>query len=141
MNSVGESASRMTLAHRAAQHIVDMLEKIRAELQRLRELQEGADRWNFLGAGTIQGGGTIGPAAVTIIEANPKRTGLNIQNIGTAGNISIGIGNRYPQANTGNTLMPGASWDGRLSGKVAQQSITLIGSQNGCVYTWTESAA
>jgi hypothetical protein len=127
------------IAQQFASRVLELLGLTRKELQRIRELLEGADRWNFLGAGTNQGGTTVGTTPVTIVEANPKRTGFTISNIGTAGNISLGIGNRYPQAGTGITLQPSASWDGRLSGKVCQQSITVVGSQAGCTYSWVES--
>ena len=132
----------ITVAQRFALDVVNRLGGIHQELQRLRELAEGADRYNFLGAGSIQGGNSqLGTAPVTILEANPRRGGLSVQNLSAAGgnNLSIGIGNRSPQINTGITLPPGGSWDGRLSGKVCQASITLIGSAAGTSYSFVES--
>lgn len=132
-----------SVANRFALQVAELLTLIREELQRIRELHEGADRWNFIGAGTVQGGTTTPDTLPhTILEANPKRTGLTIVNLSTTAGqvISIGIGNRAPQINTGVTLLAnGGAWDGRLSGKVCQQSISIVGSAAGIAYSWVES--
>ena len=132
----------MTVAQRFAVSVSERLTEIRDELERLRELAEGADRYNFLGAGSVQGGRSdLGTSPITILEANPKRGGLNVQNLSPAGgnNLSIGIGNRSPLINTGITLPPGGSWDGRLSGKVCLASITVVGSAAGTTFSFVES--
>jgi hypothetical protein len=137
----GSPATTM-VAQRLIASAMTLLSEIRMELQRLRELAEGADRYNYLGAGSTQGGNaTLGTAPVTILEANQNRAGLSVQNLSAAGgaNISIGIGNRYPAINTGITLLPGGSWDGRLSGRICQASITLVASASGASFSFVES--
>lgn len=122
-----------------ANRIVAELVGIRETLKRQLELSESS-RKNFIGAGSVSGGGTIGttPAARVIVD-NYRRRGMSIQNIGTSGNLSIGLGQTNPQPNTGITLLPGASWDGRLSGELFLGDIGLVGSQAGVQYTWVYS--
>ena len=136
------SPATSMIAQRIAANALELLSLIRMELQRLRELAEGADRYNYLGAGSNQGGATLADTNPhTILEANQNRGGLSVQNLSASGgpNISIGIGNRYPTAGTGITLLPGGSWDGRLSGKVCLASITIVASATGAVYSFVES--
>lgn len=128
----------MAAAATLANKILGELSAIRETLKRQLELSEST-RKNFTGSGSVTGGGTIGVAPQQILGDNYRRRGLSIQNIGAAGNLSIGLGVTQPQANTGITLQPGASWDGRVSGQLFLGNISIVGSAAGVQYTWLDS--
>lgn len=142
------TASTM-LAQRYATEITTRLAEIARSLIRLVELQQ-APRRNYLAAGTLAGSGTVGttPASCTntvlglppgtILAANPEARGRNIQNTGTAGSLTIGLGTSNPIAGQGLVLPPGASWDGRISGSLWNGSVSVIGSQAGVTYCYLE---
>lgn len=130
------------LAQRYAITISTYLQEMRNDLRRMLQVFEGADRHKFISGGTIQGGNALlGTVPNTILEGNPKRTGLSVQNISASGGptLSIGIGNRAPQINTGVTLPPGGTWDGRLSGRLCTESITVVGSAAATSFTFVEA--
>lgn len=126
-------ATGRQLAQQLLEYVCDMA----TTLRRMLELQESSVK-NFLGAGSVAGGSSVGTVAATIINANPKRKGLSVQNIGEAGNLTVGPGVTAPIAGTGIVLAPGASWDGRISGMVWKGSISVIGSQGGVEYSFLE---
>ena len=120
-----------------ARHAMDLLCGIRDSLQRLVELQE-TDTSRYLMQGSVAGGSTIGTTAATIMRPNANRRGLSVQNNGTAGNLTIGLGQGSPIEGTGIVLAPGSSWDGRVSGQMWRGLVSVIGSQSGVVYSWLE---
>lgn len=130
----GVVASASQLALRALKH----LEKIELTLGRLLELQQGP-RLNFLAAGTVAGSGTAGTTPTSgVLSPNPRRRGLNVQNLGSAGSLTLGLGTTTPIAGTGIVLAPGASWDGRVSGAVWPGSVSVVASQAGVAFSWLE---
>jgi hypothetical protein len=122
------------LALQAAQDLKDLLYGIR----QLVRLQESSTR-AYLMSGSLAGGGTIGTAATSILNANANRNGLSVQNVGTAGNLTLGLGTTSPQSGTGIVLQPGSSWDGRVSGQMWRGSVSIIGSAAGVVYSFLEA--
>lgn len=137
------------LAQRYATELLTRLAEITRTLGRILELQQ-SPRKNFLAAGTVNGSGTVGTTAATctntvlgappgtILNANPHRRGLNVQNTGTAGSLTLGLGITAPQAGQGLVLPPGASWDGRISGDLWVGSVAVIGSAAGVTYAYLE---
>jgi len=121
------------LALQVASDVQAMLHNLR----RLVELQESSTK-TYLMSGSITGGGTIGVTAAGILNANANRKGLSVQNLGTTGNLSLGLGTTSPQAGTGITLQPGQSWDGRVSGQMWRGSVSIVGSAAGVVYSFLE---
>jgi hypothetical protein len=126
------------LAGQATKLITERLSAIERLLHRQLELAQ-SNRRNALGSGSVAGGGTIGVAPGPIVNANPKRTGLSVQNNGAAGNLTLGLGTTQPQSGTGLLLAPGASWDGRVSGALWLGSVSVVGSTTGVVYSWLEA--
>jgi hypothetical protein len=108
-----------------------------------------------MAAGSVTFGGTVGttptsstvnppagyPAGV-VIDANPHRRGLNIQNLSASGgpNLTIGLGVTSPQSGAGWVLQPGASWDGRVSGALWTGSVSVVASAAGCLFSGGEVA-
>lgn len=130
------NGAAVSAAAALANKILDRLTTISDTLTRQLELAESS-RKNYLASGSVSGGGTVGVAPISrVIIDNYRRRGLSVQNIGAAGNLSIGLGQTQPQINTGITLLPGTSWDGRVSGQLFLGDISLVGSQAGVQYTW-----
>lgn len=126
-------------AQAAAAQLLARLTRIEEILERQLELSE-SNRNNFKGIGTRAGGGStvdLVPHAVT--GANYNRRGFSFQNLGPAGNISLGIGTTQPQIGTGITLTPGESWDGRISGAMFPGRIHMVAAQAGTAYSWLEA--
>lgn len=121
------------LALRVAADLRDMLWAIR----KLVALQESATG-TYLMQGSIAGGGTIGTTAAPMMAANANRKGLSVQNLGSSGNLTLGLGTTEPQVGTGITLLPGDSWDGRISGQMWRGSVSMIGGAAGVVYSFLE---
>lgn len=121
------------LALQAAQDLCDVKDK----LTELIALQSSPVE-NFLVSGAIAGGGTALAIPGPVMNANPKRRGLSVQNIGTAGNLTLGLGITSPQPNTGIVLLPGESWDGRVSGAVFRGAISVLGVTAGVQFSWLE---
>lgn len=137
MNEQPTSAHELSQA-RLGISIRDTLIAVSHTLTRLLELAESPRR-NYLSLGTRTGGGTIGTASSGQLNANPRRGGLSVQNTGSAGNLTVGLGQTSPSAGTGIVLAPGASWDGRVSGQLWLGSVTLIGDQASVSYSWLEA--
>lgn len=140
------------LAQRAFAQLLDKLGSIDVSLIRLVELAQGP-RENLFAAGSISFGGTVGTSPSTctvtppsglppgvVLAANPHRRGLSIQNLSASGgaNLTIGLGQTAPQPGTGWVLLPGASWDGRVSGAVWPGSVSVVASAAGCVFAGGE---
>jgi hypothetical protein len=131
-----KAASPLTgkqLALQAAQDLCDVKE----QLEQLVRLQSSPVE-NFLAAGSIAGGGTATAVPIPVMNGNPKRRGLSIQNIGAAGNLTLGLGMTDPQPNMGLVLLPGESWDGRVSGAVFRGAVSVVGVAAGVAYSWLE---
>jgi hypothetical protein len=124
-------------ARAVAAAILSTLASLDRRIRRLVELHEAPPR-NFLAAGSVAGGGQAGLQPAVLLAPNPRRRGLSVQNTGAAGNLSLGLGTTAPQAGTGITLAPGASWDGRVSGSLWTGSLSVVGSQAGVTYSWVE---
>jgi hypothetical protein len=130
---------QMPMTARAiAAKVTKHLEMIEHRLKELVDLAKGPTI-NFLSAGTVAGGGTIGTTPQGILNPNPRRRGLAVQNIGAAGNLTIGLGTTAPISNQGLTLEPGQTWNGQLSSMLWPGSVSVIGSQAGVVYTFVEA--
>lgn len=140
------------LAKQLFNQVIDRLSSIDVSLTRLVELGQ-APRENLFAAGSTPFGGTVGTSGPTctvppplglspgiVLAANPHRRGLSIQNLSAAGgpNLTLGLGVQTPQAGTGWVLVPGASWDGRVSGAVWTGSLSVIASAAGCVFAGGE---
>jgi hypothetical protein len=121
-----------------ANRIIGRLEAIESILAEQLRLSESSVQ-NFIGSGSVAGGGTIGVVAAAILAGNPRRRGLSVQNIGAAGNLTVGVGTSQPQSGTGITLLPGQAWDGMVSGALWKGSISLVGSIAGVIYTWLDA--
>ena len=121
------------LALQAAADLRDILRGIR----RLVELQETPTK-RYLMAGSIAGGGQVGVQPQPLMQANANRKGMSVQNLGAAGNLTLGLGTTAPQAGTGITLQPGASWDGRVSGQMWRGSVSIVGSVASVQYSFLE---
>lgn len=132
---------------------MEMLGRCARALERLVELQESRPQQLEV-AGSIPGGGTVGTAPSTctvapplgtspgtILKANPHRRGSNVQNVSAAGgpSLTLGLGVQNPATGTGVVLLPGASWDGRISGEVWMGSVTVVGSGAGCAFSFLET--
>lgn len=131
---VVEPLTGRQLALQVAGDLRDLLHTAR-QMVALKE----SSRKRFLMVGSLAGGGTVGTAAQSILNANANRKGLSVQNIGTAGNLTLGLGTTSPQSGTGIVLLPGNSWDGRVSGQMWTGSVTIIGSAAGVVYSFLEA--
>lgn len=125
-------------ARAAAASALQLLTRCAESLERLVMLRESSVR-NFIGSGSVAGGGTIGTTPQTIMQGNPRRRGLSVQNTG-AGALTIGLGTTQPQPGAGLVLPPNSSWDGRISGAVWKGSVAIVGSQAGVTYSWLEVA-
>jgi hypothetical protein len=137
-----------------ANRFMERLASIDHTLTRMLELQQ-SPRTLLDVQGTVAGGGTVGitPASCTvapplgtspgtILARNPHRRGLSVQNLSAAGgpNLTLGLGVQTPIANTGWVLMPGQSWDGRISGEVWTGSVTVVASVAGCTFAFGVSS-
>jgi len=131
----------------------EILESIDGTLGRLLAVHQ-ASRKTLDVIGTTSGGGTVGqqPATCTvqapagnspgtILDRNPRRRGLSVQNLSASGgpNLTVGLGVTQPQAGSGIVLAPGAAWDGRLSGEVWVGTVVLVASAAGCAFSFIES--
>lgn len=126
------------IAAAIAKKVIDRLEGIEGIVRRQLELAEGDPR-NYLAEGSVSGGGLTTGVAQGLAGPRINRRGFSLQNIGgSSGNISIGLGQTSPLVNTGLTLLPGAAWDGLVSGLVWPGRIHIIGSVIGIQYTWVE---
>lgn len=123
MEFARQAPALATMAGRA----MDLLEQIASTLARGLELQETSTK-NFPATGSIPLGGSVGTQQTTVLEANPNRRGVTIQNLSGSGGpqLTIGLGNRSPINGQGIVILPGGSWDGRVSGEVFKGSVTLI---------------
>lgn len=139
----------------AKQLVTQALERLRSidvSLTRLVELAQGP-RENLFAAGSIPFGGAVGvqPSTCTVmppngmppgvvLNANPHRRGLSLQNISAAGgpSLTIGLGLTSPQSGTGIVLAPGASWDGRVSGAIWPGSVSVVAGAAGCLFSGLE---
>jgi hypothetical protein len=137
------------MALRMAAEAMSRLGEISRSLTQLLALQQ-SPRKNFLAAGTVAGGGTVGvtpgscnvqllgaPPGV-ILKASPHRRGSSVQNTGTTGNLTLGLGITQPQSGQGLVLTPGQSWDGRISGEIWSGSVCVVGSQAGVAFSYLE---
>lgn len=139
----------MNLANRA----LEAVERCARALDRLLELQETRAHQLEV-AGSVVGAGTVGTVPSTcsvtaplgtspgtIMKANPHRRGSNVQNLSAAGgpSLTIGLGQQSPAAGVGLVLLPGASWDGRISGELHMGSVTLVASAGGCAFSFLET--
>ncbi len=137
------------MALRMAGDVMTHLGEISRSLTQLLALQQ-SPRKNFLAAGTVPGGGTVGVTPGTcnvallgappgvILKANPHRRGSSVQNTGTTGNLTLGLGITQPSSGQGLVLTPGQSWDGRISGEVWVGSVAVVGSQAGVTFAYLE---
>ena len=134
--------------------LLERLHSIDHNISRLLEVSQ-TPREDLMAAGSVTFGGTVGatPGSCTVappsgsppgvvIDANPHRRGLNIQNLSAAGgpNLTIGLGVTSPQAGAGWVLQPGASWDGRVSGALWTGSVSVVASGAGCTFSGGEVA-
>lgn len=131
------SAEPLTGRQLALQAVGDLRELV-AHARKLVALRESSEK-RYLMIGSVPGGGTIGTTAEGLLAANANRKGLSIQNLGVAGNLTLGLGLTSPQAGTGITLQPGQSWDGRISGQLWRGSVSAVGSAAGVVYSYLEA--
>jgi hypothetical protein len=126
--------------------IVQLTQGVLRRMARLQEIGEEmlqlleSDRRNFLASGTIAGQGVTTAAPTLILKPNYKRRGLSIQNTGSSGALTVGLGVMNPQPGAGLVLSPGASWDGRISGELWLGLVSVIGSQTGVQYSWLEAS-
>jgi hypothetical protein len=121
-----------------AKKIVDRLTGIESVLNEQLRLSQSSVQ-NFIGAGTVTGGGTAGAVPVAIVNGNPRRRGLHVQNLSAGGNLTVGLGTTQPQPGTGIVLPPGQSWDGRVSGALWKGSISVVGVTAGVLYAWLDA--
>lgn len=121
------------LALQLAGHVRDIARGV----WKLVELQESSTK-RYLMSGSVAAGGTASTVPAPLLNANANRRGLSVQNIATTGTISLGLGTTAPQINTGITLAPGQSWDGRVSGQMFRGSISIVGSAAAVAYTSVE---
>jgi hypothetical protein len=136
--SAGMQQPLATAAQRLARQLLDRLVGIEEILAQQLQHSESS-RKNFLGSGTVPGGGTIGTVAAPLLAANLNRRGVVIQNIGAAGNLTLGLGITQPSPGVGLTLLPGQSWNGLISGAVWLGSVSIVGSAAGVTYSWVEA--
>jgi hypothetical protein len=120
-----------------AKQFLDALGRIEEILERQLRHDE-SNRRNFIGAGGVPGGGAIGVQPQPVVLGNPKRRGFSFQNLGPTGSITLGLGLSTPVSGTGIVLAPGQSWDGRVSASLWMGSISMVGSQAGCLYSWLD---
>lgn len=141
-------------AGRVIDALLQRLHTIDHNISRLLEVTQ-TPREGLMAPGSVTFGGTVGttPTSSTVnppsgypngvvMDANPHRRGLNIQNLSGAGgpNLTIGLGVTSPQSGTGWVLQPGASWDGRVSGALWTGSVSVVASGAGCVFSGGEVA-
>lgn len=134
------------------EQVLKYLHNIDHNINRLIELSQ-TSREGLWAPGSVPFGGTVGAVATTctvnppsgqptgvVIDANPHRRGLGIQNVSASGgpNLTIGLGLTSPQSGAGLVLAPGASWDGRISGAVWTGSVSVVGSAAGCAFSGLE---
>jgi hypothetical protein len=134
--------------------VLEKLHSIDHNINRMLEVMQ-TPRENLMAQGSVTFGGTVGtsPTSATVnpptgypngvvIDANPHRRGLNIQNLSAPGgpNLTIGLGVTTPINGAGWVLQPGASWDGRVSGAVWMGSVSVVASAAGCVFSGGEVA-
>jgi hypothetical protein len=124
-------------ARALALDVLRRLQNIEGILRRQLELEEAPIK-NFLGAGSVAGAGTLAAAPAAILAANPRRRGLQVQNTGAAGALTIGLGVTGPQPGAGLVLAPGTSWNGTVSRMLWTGSVSLVASQAGVTYSWLE---
>lgn len=132
--AVQQALTGRQLALQAVGDLRDVLHGIR---QLVRVQESSAKR--YLMSGSLAGGGTINVTAAALLNANSNRNGLSVQNLGTVGNLTLGLGTTSPQSGTGIVLQPGQSWDGRVSGQMWRGSVSIIGSQAGVTYSFLEA--
>lgn len=121
------------LALQAAQDLRDMVRRIGEVVDLLRSPVK-----DFITAGTVGGGGTVEGAPVQVLNGKPNRRGLFIANLDPDRSLTIGLGISAPALGTGLTLLPGQSWDGRISGAIWVGSVTLVGDPAGTLFSWLE---
>jgi len=135
--TVGRTQTSM-IAATIAKAVTDRLDAIQSILAEQLRLSESSVQ-NFIGAGTVAGGGTAGIAPAQILAGNPRRRGLSVQNLSGAGALALGLGNTQPQPGTGIVLGPGQAWDGRVSGAVWKGSVSVVGIAAGVLYSWLDA--
>jgi hypothetical protein len=121
-----------------AKKIIERLTGIESVLNEQLRLSQSSVQ-NFIGAGTVAGGGTALAVPTAVINGNPRRRGLHVQNLAAAGNLTVGLGTTQPQPGTGIVLTPGQSWDGRVSGALWKGSISVVGTTGGVLYAWLDA--
>lgn len=139
---------------RLANEVVKRLREISTTLSQLLSLQQ-SPRKNYLMTGALPGAGTVGVTGASctvqpplgnppgvIISANPHRRGLNVQNLSATGgpSLTIGIGITQPTAGAGLVLPPGASWDGRISGELQLEAISVVASGASCSFCYLQKS-
>ena len=100
--------SPQVAAQSLALSLQEHLGRIEKLLQQQLELSHSSAR-NFIGSGTVAGGGSTGTTPLGILNGNPKRRGLSVQNLAASGggNLTLGLGTTAPQNGTGFVLEPG----------------------------------
>lgn len=141
-------------ARQVIDKLLGHLHEIDHNISRLLEVTQ-TPREGLMAAGSVTFGGTVGttPTSSTVnppagsptgvvVDANPHRRGLNIQNLSASGgpNLTIGLGVTSPQSGAGWVLQPGASWDGRVSGALWTGSVSVVASAAGCLFSGGEVA-
>jgi hypothetical protein len=141
-------------ARQVIDKLLGHLHAIDHNISRLLEVTQ-TPREGLMAAGSVTFGGTVGvtPTSCTVgppsgqptgvvIDANPHRRGLSIQNLSAAGgpNLTIGLGVTSPQSGAGWVLQPGASWDGRVSGALWTGAVSVVASAAGCAFSGGEVA-
>lgn len=131
--------SHPVLAAQIAAQITDRLRRIEHVLDRQLQLSESS-RKNFIGAGSVTGGGIIGTVPAQLLGDNLNRRGLRIQNLSAAGgpNISLGLGTTIATPNVGVTIPPQQAWEGVVSGTLWLGNVSIVGSAAGAVYCWID---
>jgi hypothetical protein len=141
-------AAGLTFAQKVLSDLMRRLASIDGSLVRLVELAQGP-RDDPLAAGSVPFGGSVGVTAASctvsppigfgpgvILAAAPHRRGLSVQNLSASGgpNLTLGIGLTSPTAGVGITLLPGATWDGRISNAVWPGTVSVIASGAACLF-------
>lgn len=127
------------MAAQIAQQITDRLRRIEHVLDRQLQLSESS-RKNFIGAGSVTGGGTIGTVPAQLLADNLNRRGLRVQNLSASGgpNISLGLGTTSPAPNVGVTIPPQQAWEGVVSGTLWLGNVSIVATGAGAVYSWID---